>query len=320
MNPGNKFSLTFLCVLTFIALTSCRKISSEIAANVSSKAENSLFKKNTDGEAPKPLSSAFKNYWYAGEAEITSYTLEQARYGELRSGTAVMVYVTEPFLPGKQVKADSESSENIPVLKLNATKNFLTGIYPYSMMSSTFYSVRDNQHALKITASIQEWCGQVFTQINNRSSFDVQSYSYFEKEGDEDFSMEKDHLENEFWNKIRIHPEGLPVGSLKVIPSLEYLRLVHKPTKAYAAEASLQKGDEIMTYSVTYPELKRTLKINFTTSFPYTIESWTDTYPDGFGPNRELLTTRASKIKTLKTPYWRQNGNEDVSLRDTLGI
>lgn len=39
----------------------------------------------------------FKDYWYAGKAEITSYKLEQARYGELRDGKAVLVYVTEPF-------------------------------------------------------------------------------------------------------------------------------------------------------------------------------------------------------------------------------
>jgi len=32
----------------------------------------------------KPTSEAFKKYWYAGEAEITSYKLEQARYGEVR--------------------------------------------------------------------------------------------------------------------------------------------------------------------------------------------------------------------------------------------
>jgi hypothetical protein len=35
----------------------------------------------------KPLTEEFKKYWYAGEAEITSYTLKQARYGEMRTGT-----------------------------------------------------------------------------------------------------------------------------------------------------------------------------------------------------------------------------------------
>ena len=96
----------------------------------------------------KPLSEEFKKYWYAGNAEITSYKLEQARYGELREGTSVLIYVTEPFLPEVQVKADRSNSTNIPVLKLNATKKYLTGIYPYSIMSSTFYPVDDNRHAI----------------------------------------------------------------------------------------------------------------------------------------------------------------------------
>ena len=33
-------------------------------------------------------------YWYAGEAEITSYELNQARYGEIHKGKAVTVFVT----------------------------------------------------------------------------------------------------------------------------------------------------------------------------------------------------------------------------------
>jgi hypothetical protein len=69
-------------------------------------------------------SQEFKDYWYAGEAEITSYELQQARYGEIRNGKAVLVFVTEDFLPQKQVKADRYNSTNIPVLKLNSTKKF----------------------------------------------------------------------------------------------------------------------------------------------------------------------------------------------------
>ena len=34
----------------------------------------------------------FNAYWYAGKAEITSYSLQQARYGELRDGHAVLIF------------------------------------------------------------------------------------------------------------------------------------------------------------------------------------------------------------------------------------
>ena len=50
-----------------------------------------------DTPKEKQLSQEFKGYWYAGKAEVSSYKLEQARYGEIREGNAVLVYVTEDF-------------------------------------------------------------------------------------------------------------------------------------------------------------------------------------------------------------------------------
>ena len=47
------------------------------------------------------MESKFNDYWYRGEAELNSYTLEQARYGEIHKGEAVLVFVTEvlPWSP-----------------------------------------------------------------------------------------------------------------------------------------------------------------------------------------------------------------------------
>ncbi len=266
------------------------------------------------------LTDDFKAYWYVGEAEITSYELKQARYGEMRHGKAVLIYVTEPFLADKQVKADGNKVDNISVLKLNYTKNYLTGIYPYSIMGSSFYPVYDNQHALKLSLSVQEWCGHVYAQINNRVKFEVTSHSYFENEADQNFTLEKTILENELWNKIRINPENLPVGSLKIIPSLEYIRLAHKELKEYSAIATLEKSGEIGSYKIDYPELERTLSIRFSTLFPYTIESWEETFVGGFGAKSQKLTTTAKKIKTIKSAYWQKNSNSDVFLRDSLSL
>ncbi|MDP5061004.1 MAG: septum formation inhibitor Maf [Maribacter sp.] len=274
-----------------------------------------------DTELPKKqLSEEFKKYWYNGTAEITSYNLEQARYGELREGSAVMIYVTEPFLPGAQVKADNSDKNNIPVLKLNSTKNYLTGIYPYSIMTSSFYPVQDNQHALKLSFSSQEWCGHVYAQLNNKDDFEIMSHSYFESEGDQDYHVEKTNLENEIWNKIRINPSDLPIGEISMIPSLEFIRLTHKELKAYKAITSLTEEGGINTYEIKYPELQRSLKINFENKFPYMIESWTDTYKDGYGEKAKVLTSKATRINRITTPYWQQNSNKDLSLRDSLGL
>ncbi len=305
------------CMLALFLLTSCSDKSkttenSETASNKKSKTLKT--------EPKQPLTDDFKNYWYAGEAEITSYKLEQARYGELRDGNAVLIYVTEPFLPNKQVKADNNNPENISVLKLNATKKFLTGIYPYSIMSSTFYPVYDNQHAIKTSLSVQEWCGHVYSQLNNREKFEFTSHSYFEGEADQQLSLEKSILENEIWTKIRINPKNLPVGDISVIPSLEYARLRHQEMKAYNAKAHISSKEGSTTYTLSYPELERTLTINFTSDFPFSIESWTEEFKSGFGSNAKTMTTSAVKIKTLKTAYWGQNDNKDLILRDSLGL
>ena len=123
-----KIKIILLIVITTTSLLiSCvdNKSSKPNAENIALNEATIEIKK-----AAQQLSDEFKTYWYTGEAEITSYQLEQARYGEIREGKAVLIFVTENFLPQIQVKADEENPSNISVLKLNATKKFNTGIYP----------------------------------------------------------------------------------------------------------------------------------------------------------------------------------------------
>ncbi|WP_445382017.1 septum formation inhibitor Maf [Robiginitalea sp. IMCC43444] len=268
----------------------------------------------------KPLSESFKDYWYAGVAELNSYEISEARYGELREGHAVLIYVTEPFNTGKQVKADRPDDQSVSVLKLNRTKKYLTGIYPYSIMSSIFYPVSDNQHALKVSTSVQEWCGHVYMQLNNRESFQIQSHSYFESEADQDITLSKEITEDELWTKLRIDPESLPTGEHQLLPSLEYLRLKHLPIKAYKAVLTLSDPGQLRTYTITYPELNRSLQLHFEGSFPYVLQGWTETQPAGFGDNSGAITSTAQLKKRINTPYWRQNSNKDIILRDSLGL
>ncbi|WP_400078425.1 septum formation inhibitor Maf [Winogradskyella sp. R77965] len=305
-------SIQFLSsVMLVLALNSCKENKTEVSETLAiSEPETEVLEPKTT------LSKEFNDYWYNGEAEITSYKLEQARYGEMRDGKAVLVFVTEDFLPEIQVKADNYSKKNTPVLKLNATKNFNTGIYPYSIMQSTFYPVSNNQHALKISASVQEWCGHVYTQLNNRNEFEIMSHSYFQSEADESFKLEKNWTENELWVKLRVDPKSLPVGSLKIIPSFEFLRLRHQPTKAYNASVS----NENSIYTIFYPELNRTLKINFNPNFPYDILGWEETTPSGYGASAKTLTTKATKLESIKSAYWSKNNNADEGLRETLKL
>ena len=280
---------------------------------------------NTNSSKKIKLSNTFKSrvnypkfntYWHAGKAEITSYKLTQSRYGEIHKGTAVNIFVTEDFLPIKQVKADNKNKSNIAVLKLNSTKKFVTGIYPYSLMTSTFSPIINSKKAIKISFSAQEWCGNTFIQLNNREKFDVDFYSYFESNADKKIILKKDILENELWNILRIDPKKLPVGNIKIIPSFEFLALNHQKIKAYKAETTLEENTRFLKYSIYYPLLERRLIINATKEFPYTIESWEETISKG----EEKLITKAIKIKTILSKYWNKNGATDTKERKELGL
>jgi len=307
MLPNKLLTIVTIAIILFSACNNPKKESS--SKNDSHQEEIPI----------RHLGQDFKDYWYSGKAEITTYQLSQARYGELREGTAVNIFVTEDFLPNEQVKANDYSEKNIPVLKLNNTKKFITGIYPYSIMNSTFSPLPTKQHPLKISTSSQEWCGQVYMQLNNVDKFNIISHSYFEGESDQNISIEKDILENEIWNLIRINPEELPKGEFMMVPSFEYIRLNHKETKSYKAIATLTTTDSLVVYTVHYPDLPRQLSIFFNRSFPYEIEKWEES---SFTSSSDTLglKTIATKIKRIRTNYWAQNSNNDKLLRSSMGL
>lgn len=299
----------WLIIVILVLITSCGNQDNKEA--LSENLENKVIQNNaTSHQIPW---QKFKEYWYSGKAEITSYKLEQARYGEIHQGQAVLIYVTEDFLPHKQVKADQKSNNTVSVLKLNATKKFNTGIYPYSVMQSTFFPVSNNQHAIKITSSIQEWCGQTFSQLNNKDQFEIKSYSYFETAGDTFFKREKSILENELWVKLRINPKSLPTGDVKIIPALEYFQLNQKEQKAYQAKADLKSS----SYTLEYPELNRTLTIEFNPVFPHQILGWKETVKH---KSDKTTITKAVKLASIKSAYWKKNTIKDTVLRTVLKL
>ncbi len=277
------------------------------------------------GENTDAVHTEFNEYWYEGLAELSGYDLKQFRYSEVHEGTATMVFVTEPFSKKKQVKLDNPGQagkDNLPVLKLNKTRNFLTGIYPYSMMTSVFSPVNNDDYegAVKVSLSGQEWCGHVFQQMNLQGSkYKVKAFSYFESEGDQEFSVDKTYLEDEMFNLIRLNPAILPKGDIKVIPSSVVSRLVHEEFKAYDAKASVSSdqfnGIDVNTYQLEYTHNGRILKIHYQKEFPYLIEGWEDTYKAIFGKEAKSI---ASRKNTKKLPYWSLHNNKDRPLNAEL--
>jgi len=270
------------------------------------------------------LSQEFKDYWYSGYAELNHYSLEQARYGEIHKGDAVLIFVTEDFLTDKQVKYELGERENVQsVLKLNFTRKFNTGIYPYSLMSSIFTPVNLNQPTLKVTTSSQEWCGHTFSQLNfTENSYQGHLFSYFQKEGDTQVSVKSTILEDAVWNIIRISPDKLPTGEITMIPGTQFLRFRHRETQSEKALTTLeQAGDSttLMKYKIEYQDFVRVLEITFEKKFPHTIIKWEETTESGFG-TPETLTTRAFRTHSINSPYWSQNSLADSVYRKELGF
>lgn len=278
----------------------------------------------------KDLKTGLSSYWFGGKAELNHYTLSQNRYRDLHPGEAVLVFVTEPFLSDKQVKDEQGQQKTATtVLKLNNLQRFTTGIYDYSVMTSVFTpeDLKRFPHSLKVSNSSQDWCGQTFMQINQgeQENFKVEVRSYFEKEADQNLNLPQALLEDEIWTRLRIKPEALPEGTVQVYPSAMYIRLMHKPFKAYTAEAKIEKyaggdfaGKNLKVYQVHFPELERKLEIVFQDKEPYLIEGWIDTYP-ALG-DKQTRRTLAKRTHTLLEAYWQKNSLSDMPLRKQLGM
>lgn len=257
-----------------------------------------------------------RDFWFSG-AEINRYALEQARYGDTHPGHAELIFVTEPFLTDQQVKADDpRAPDAVDVLKLNALRTFNTGLYSYRTMTSTFRPVdwEAFPHALKSTTSVQDWCGQVFQQINRRDDgWRFELRSYFQSEGDQNRTLPDVWLEDELWVLLRLAPDRLPVDRFRAIPGALFTRFAHQPVEAMRAEGELDVGPETSRYAITYPALARTLTIRFDTAFPHIIRGWTDKRPGG--------TTRATlEDRIMNSNYWRHNAPGDRAKRKRLGL
>jgi len=277
------------------------------------------------GPAAPPVDSArFGKYWYQGKAELTRYELNQARYGEMHAGEAVLIFVTEPFLADRQVKLErGDPSKGVSVLKLNSVRKFFTGIYPYSLMTSTFTPVSfstNRTRTLKVASSSQEWCGQTFTQLNLRGGrYEGALRSYFEEEGDRAFGFDAGWLEDELWTRIRLAPETLPTGDVTVVPGLQYARLWHKEVRPEKARASVGAETNENVFTLDYSTIPRKLVIRFEKAFPYKIVSWEETQPGGFDGS-PLLTTKAVATRSLLLDYWKRHNNADAHFRKELGL
>ena len=258
----------------------------------------------------------FWQHWGDGKAELNGYALTQPRYGAAREGTAVYIYVTEEFSDRLRVKAEPGNhpdSDTYPVLKLNAVRDFSTGIYDYNVMTSTFLRVAKGWPVAKVSFSSQEWCGHVWHQLVPRGDrIEGVLHSYFDGEADRRVELEMPEggvLEDALPVLVRgWRGELLAAGESRdvpFLPSLLHARLRHEPLKwtkariersAATSTVAVPAGRfEVWTWTVDV-EGGRRLTFAVEKAPPYRLVRQT-------GPDGEELALRGSE----RLAYWKLN-------------
>ena len=273
----------------------------------------------------------FENHWYDGNAELATYRIEEMRYGELREGIRIMVFVTEPMQLSTHIKPDTKlpGDEQIAVIKLNDLMKFPTGVYDYSIMSSTFSAVEKKgdippMSAMKVAFSGQEWCGMVFERyVRKNEEFSGELFSYFESEGEQQFSIPLDNgpvPEENLWILIR-EMKGRFVKSgqsrrLPLVPSAWHRRKSHTPVRVVEATVTKSEPTKISTaigafdaHEFEWGYENHSTSVLVEKAWPHRILSW-----------KERDGSHGSVMSVRREPYWRIHDNDDLHVRDSLAL
>jgi len=271
----------------------------------------------------------FWAHWGDGKAELNGYRLTQPRYGASRTGSAVLIFVTEDFSDSLRVKADPgkhPASDAYPVLKLNVVRDFQTGIYDYNTMTSVFARVSAGWPIAKVSFSSQEWCGHVWHQVVPRGSkVDGLFHSYFDGEADgrDDLAMPKDGVFEDAlpillrgWNGEYLKPGES--RTVPFLPSLFLSRLSHKPlawakatiTRAAApSEVKVPAGAFKATVWTVAEDAGVKVTYAFEAAPPYRLlRRWSDAGED------------AVLLGSSRQAYWKLNGPGGENYLKELGL
>jgi hypothetical protein len=102
-----------------------------------------------------------------------------------------------------------------------------------------------------------------------------------------------------------------------MLPGSLYCRFKHVDFQPASASANVTAvTDSTSVYQIQYRSLERTVEIEYTTTFPYHIISWKESYPEG----GEMIPTKASLKKTITLDYWNKNSSSDAPWREALGL
>ncbi len=279
----------------------------------------------------------FTQVWHQGDAEISTYRIDEMRYGESHRGVRIMIYVVEPMCfkshlcPYDYIKPDNSAHrhKSIQVMKLNDLRKFATGIYGYSAMTSAFSTIEAKKGVprmatMKVAFTAQEWCGTVYERmLRKKKTYTGMLHSYFESEGETRYSLthnEKVEAEDNLWILIRELRGGLlaPGESkkMRIIPSKWSRRKTHAEPKIETVELQKSTPQEqktalgsIQAHRFTWSGPRGTTAVWVEKAYPHRILSW----KEADGSTGEIMASRREK-------YWEQNTGEYRPMRDTLQL
>lgn len=258
----------------------------------------------------------FWRHWGDGRAELNGYRLTQPRYGSPRAGTAVLIFVTEDFSDSLRVKAESgrqAKGDVYPVLKLNAVRDFQTGIYDYNVMTSVFARKAPGWPLAKLSFSSQEWCGQVYHQLLPRDGRVRGVYhSYFDGEADgaDDLPLPEGGVFEDAL-PILLRPWGgelLPPGGRRTVPFLPSLlraRLEHR--RLGWGEATVVRSATTETVSVPAGRIEVFTWTVSETGGPTTVWQVEAAPPYRLVRWSSDAGERAELLGSTRLPYWELN-------------
>jgi hypothetical protein len=223
-----------------------------------------------------------------------------------------MIFVTEPFSPYKLVKT-SDRDSSLSVMKINKLKHFYTGIYPYRIMQSSFYPLDKKLGSIKVSNSIQEWCGQIYFELRQEEEKIADLHSYFENESFESMRIKSPLLEDDLLHMARIQPDSLPLGTFEIMPSIEYILLKHESFDPEMAEGRFIEKRDTLCYQLSYASTDRTVEINLTQEHPFQLLMLAEYEGD-------QLYSKASLRKSRRLPYWKLNAVADSTYHQLLSI
>lgn len=288
-----------------------------------------------EGDASPP---EFGSHWHDGKAELDGYRLTVQRYGQRRSGRAVMIYVTEPFSESRRVKVEDPSrdpADTFDALKLNLVREFPTGIYDYHTVISLFTRSADFS-PVKLAYSSAEWCGQVYEQLDfQRTGITSRLHSYFEGESSTR-TLERAPrgvVEDELFILLRgLRGAFLEPGETRTVPFLAspfYRRLTHQPIAWTSATLARSRTTERVrvpagTFEADVIEVRpadgRVGRFHVEQAYPHRIVKWS--WTRGAAGSRERLegTDAGELTGTARLEYWRLQGEGDERYLERLGL